>query len=170
MASALCQVLLKTLVILFSLLNILFSELYKTFNPSQDLETESIGRSGKGDSIPKSKRKVTGKKRPTTNKANSRSKNVNGHRRKMKNSFGSIFADKITDASVDSIADVDVDKTLSTVFSSLHNIQNQIGFKRQDELALNMAKLKQVSDTLGHCKDYKHSFRHQYAKEITINL
>ena len=131
----------------------MFSELYKTFNPSQDLETESIGRSGKGDSIPKSKRKVTGKKRPTTNKANSRSKNVNGHRRKMKNSFGSIFADKITDASVDSIADVDVDKTLSTVFSSLHNIQNQIGFKRQDELALNMAKLKQVSDTLGHYKD-----------------
>ena len=102
-----------------------------------------MGRPGKGDLISKAKKKAIGKKRPTTKKANgSRSKTVKGHRQRPKN----------IDANVDSFSDIDidVDKTLSTVFSSLHNIQNQIGFKRQDELALNMAKLKQVRDTHGH--------------------
>jgi hypothetical protein len=106
------------------------------------LEGNTNRQSSKGDTNTKNKRSTLGGKTNTTNRRKPRQNNNrnranattnNNNRRKRKNDF-SIFGE-----------DSEKCFSLSSVFSSLHNIQNQINMKQMDsDSTFNVAKLKQV--------------------------
>jgi hypothetical protein len=126
--------------------------MYKGFNPPQDLDGKPVSRPTKGDANVRNKRRGNNKKRPGTKVVNrSRPMSTNSHRRKTKNDV-SFFVDK-NDADAD--GDIDVDKSLSAVFSSLHNIQNQVSSVLQNPfyspLTLRTNKLERFSNITNIC-------------------
>ena len=130
--------------------------MYKTFSPTPDWE-EMLNRPSKSDSNSKGKRNKKNKnnnknKAKRTNNLNRNRNRANAsnriRRRNISNDF-SIFVDSssLDDDDVtfnDITLNDDKDKSIASLFSSLHNIQNQLHFKRQDETSMNIAKLKQV--------------------------
>ena len=121
------------------------TELYKAFNPIQEPETKT-GKQGKGDSSVKNKRigGAKSKRKPAQN--NNRNRTTNNNRKKRNNNSNE-FSELLTGG-----ADKNLDKgfSLSSVFSSLHNIQHQINMKQRspEETSFNVAKLKQVRKRL----------------------
>ena len=105
----------------------------------------NTNKPGKGETIAKNKRATLGGKTNTNrrkprqnNNRNRGNATTNNNRRKRKNDF-SIFGER---------EDSEKGFSLSSVFSSLHNIQNQINMKQMDDSAFNVAKLKQVKTIL----------------------